>query len=167
MAIKTAASTLILSALALVGDYSAAPASIAHPAPIERAAKQHRISDLKRELAAICRGWEELDSVYAQAIQVTLKREVFAADKFEQLPGLISQTRGLEAALKAATVPAELAAEHMALRRAVAKTRGRLVTLKGLFAQTVETPSYVESSIDMNGLKALADHSTRRLAELA
>ncbi len=55
----------------------------------------------------------------------------------------------------------------MGLRRSVAKVRGRLVQLENLLLQAHETPDYFESDIDMEGLKALADHSTRHLAKIA
>lgn len=168
MAIKTTASTLIMAALALVGDYAVAE-SAAQPfaAQFERPAHQAKRADLRRVLEQLRASFLELDDLYSQAIQVTLKRDCFDAELFERLPELISECRGLETALRGAPVPEYLSEDHMALRRAVAKVRGRLVQLESLLTQTHETPHYVESTIDMEGLKALAEHTSKRLARLA
>lgn len=165
MVAKSFASTLIMSALALVGDYAAADQAVQRPVvSLERHAVKR--TDLRRVVTELRQGWMELDVLYAEAIRVTLKREAFDAEKFEQLPSLINMTRGLEAALRGAVVPAELADEHMALRRAVAKTRGRLMMLYSLFRQVNETPSVFESDISAEGLSALAEHTTRKLAQV-
>ena len=76
-------------------------------------------------------------------------------------------TRALEAALRGTIVQPDIEEAHMGLRRSVAKVRGRLVQLENLLLQAHETPDYFESDIDMEGLKALADHSTRHLAKIA
>lgn len=168
MAIKTAASSLILAALAVVGDYAVAGPSVQRQAAqIESPSQQAWRAERRRLLEELRTGFLELDDIYSKALQVTLKRDSFDAELFERLPELIGQSRGLETALRGAVVPADLADEHMALRRAVAKVRGRLVQLESLLTQTHETPHYVESSIDMDGLKALARHTTQRLAQLA
>lgn len=168
MAIKTTATSLIMAALALVGDYAVAePAIKPVAAHIERPAQQTRRAELRRILEGLRVGFLELDELCSTALQVTLKRDSFAAEDFELLPELIAQARGLEAALRGVEVPEYLSEDHMALRRAVAKVRGRLVQLESLLIQTQETPHYVESTIDMDGLKALAEHTTQRLARLA
>lgn len=168
MAIKTTASSLIMAALAVVGDYAVAePAAQPFTAQVERPVLQHKRADLRRMLDELRLGFLELDDLYSQALQITLKRDCFDAELFERLPELISQARGLEVALRSAAVPEYLSEDHMALRRAVAKARGRLVQLESLLTQTHETPHYVESTIDMDGLKALAKHTTQRLAKLA
>lgn len=167
MAAKTAAATLIAAALALVWDYSTVQPGHNAYVSAESAAVQQKISKLKRILADLRKDWTILDESYAEVVRVTLKREKFDSDLFAKLPGLISSTRALEAALKTAIPPQDLAEDHMALRRAVAKTRGHLVTLESLFRQATQDPEYFESDIDMEGLIALANHSTRRLAGLA
>lgn len=168
MAIKSTATTLIMAALAVVGDYAVAePAIKPVAAQIERPAQQTRRAELRRLLEELSAGFLELDNLYSQALQITLKRDCFDAELFERLPELISQARGLEVALRSASVPKYLSDDHMALRRSVAKVRGRLVQLESLLIQTHETPHYVDSTIDMDGLKALAEHTTKRLARLA
>lgn len=168
MAIKTAATSLIMATLGLVGDFAAAE-SAARPLAmqIEHPAQQARHAELRRLLTELREGFLDLDKIYSQALQATLKRDSFDAELFERLPELITQARGLEVALRGMAAPEHLADEHMALRRAVAKVRGRLVQLESLLIQTHETPRYVESNIDMAGLKALADHTTQRLTQLA
>lgn len=170
MAINVAASTLVVAALALVGDYSAATSTSAHrtsAAHIEKAVKGQSREELRRFITDISDQFLELDGIYAGAIQTTLKRGCFDAELFERLPHHISMTRGLEAALRGAVVPEDIADAHMSLRRSVAKVRGRLVQLESLLAQAHDTPNIYESDINLDGLKALAEHSTARLAQNA
>lgn len=167
MANKKASTALIFSALALVGDYSSIPLNHAHAAPIERAAKQLKLSGMKRMLDDLNKGWQELDSVYAEVTRVTLESSNFDAEKFNRIASLLLATRGLETALRSAEPPADLREEHLDLRRAVAKTRSRLATLDSLFKQATQKPFYVNTGMDTDGLKALAEHSTRRLTEIA
>lgn len=168
MAIKTTAATsLIMAALAVVGDYAVAEQAVKPVAAQVERAQQARRADLHRLLENLKAGFLELDDLYSQAIQITLKRDCFDAELFELLPERIAQARGLESALRSVEPPEYLSEDHMALRRAVAKMRGRLVQLESLLIQAHETPHYVESSIDMDGLKALAEHTTQRLARLA
>lgn len=169
MAINVAASTLITAALAVVGDYaSSAPiAAQRPPAQIERSIKGFNRQEQRRIVEEIRDKFLDLDGLYAQALQTTLKRDCFEAELFERLPHHIAMTRELEAALRDALVPEDMQAAHQGLRRAVAKVRGRLVQLESLLAQAHETPEYFESDISVEGLKALADHSSRQLAKLA
>lgn len=153
MAIKTTATSLIMAALAVVGNYAVAA--------------QGRCAELRRLLEDLRAGFLELDDLYSQALQVTLKSDCFDVELFERLHELIAQVRGLEAALRDVVAPEYLSEDHMAMRRAVAKMRGRLVQLESLLIQTHETPRIVESAIDMDGLKALAEHTTQRVARLA
>lgn len=167
MAINVTASSLVLAALALVGDYSATASTSVHrtsAAPFEKAVKGQSRQELRRVVMDISEEFLEMDTIYANAIQTMLKRDCFDAELFEKLPHHISMTRGLEAALRGATVPDDLADAHMSLRRAVAKVRGRLVQMESLLMQAHEAPKFFASDIDMNGLKALAEHSTARLA---
>lgn len=167
MSAKIAAQGLIMAALGLVGDYSAAPMSAIQSAPIERAVAQHKLTSIKRVLRELITGWTEVDEVYARAIRTTLKRDSFDNDYFSELPEYISQIRGLETALKSAAAPEEVAAEHIALRRAVASARSRIVELNSLISQAKGSPSYVKSQINTDGLKALARHTDRELRQLA
>lgn len=168
MAVKTTATSLIMAALATIGDYSvAAPAFKPATAQIERPALQCKRDQLRAMLSQLCAGFAELDEIFSQAIKVTLKRDRFEAEFFEQLPQQIAQLRGLETALRGLEVSDDIATEHMAFRRAIAKLRGRMVQLESLWQQTHESPQYVVSSINMDGLRALADHTTQRLATLA
>ncbi|HAF94054.1 MAG TPA: hypothetical protein DCX26_10635 [Pseudomonas sp.] len=170
MALNLAASSLIMATLAMVGDYSVA-AQASHlrssSSHAERPSKPVNRQDQRRIIEEIRDQFNELDGLYAQAIQATLKRGCFDAELFERLPHHISMTRALEAALRGTIVQPDIEEAHMGLRRSVAKVRGRLVQLENLLLQAHETPDYFESDIDMEGLKALADHSTRHLAKIA
>lgn len=168
MSAKIIAPGLIVAALGLVGDYqSTVPASAIQSAPFERCVSQSRLSSMKRALKEMIGEWNEVDVLYADVIRTTLKRDLFSGDHFREIPTYINQLRGLETALKAVQAPMELAEDHMALRRAVARARSRLVELQSLVAQAKASPSYTDSAIDMDGLKALARHTDRELRKLA
>lgn len=164
---KIAAQTMIVAALGLIGDYSVALPHMPHSAPIERSAAQCKAANLKRALEDLRDGWDELDSIFADAIRVVLKRSNFDGDLLQRTPEILSQVRGLETALKAAVVPTEVSEEHMAFRRSVAKTRGRIAQLDSLIRQAKQTPTFVHSDISMDGLKALADFTTKQFEQLA
>lgn len=167
MSMKTAAQGMIVAAFALIGDYSTVATPQYQAPPFEVSAKQSRLNQLRKELAELNTGWVDLDRIYAEAVQVTLKRGIFEDEKFLRNGQLLSAIRVLEGALRDAVVPVDLSADHLALRRAVAKTRTRLATLDTYYRQFFVIPEEFESAADPKGLKALADHTTRRIQELA
>lgn len=164
---KIAAQTMIVAALGLIGDYSVALPHMPHNAPIERSAAQCKVANLKRTLEELREGWDELDAIFAEAIRVALKRGNFQGELLQRTPETLSQIRGLETALKAAEVPDGIAEEHMAFRRSVAKVRGRIAQLESLIRQAKQAPNFVHSDISMDGLKALADFTTKQFEQMA
>jgi hypothetical protein len=91
----------------------------------------------------------------------------FDAERFGRNVELLSAIRALEASLKAADVPAELSTDHLGLRRAIAKTRSRLAMLDNFYKQFFVSFEEFDSAASADGLKALADHTTKRLGEIA
>lgn len=167
MSIRATASTLIVTALALVGDYSAIqPVGPAHSSH-EAAHKHPKARDLRQTIAELTRGWKELDSIYAEALRVAYDSNSFDDERFLRNMELLSATRALEASLKAAAVPSEFSSDHLALRRTIAKTRTRLAMLDNFYRQFFVVQEEFESAASPAGLRALADHTTRRLSELA
>jgi len=167
MSIKATASTLIVTALALVGDYSAIqPASPTH-ASHESPYKHPKVRDLRQTIAELTSGWQDLDSIYADALRAAYDSDLFDDERFLRNMELLSAIRTLEVSLKAAAVPSELSSDHLALRRAIAKTRTRLAMLDSFYRQFFVVQEEFESAASPAGLRALADHTTRRLGELA
>lgn len=80
----------------------------------------------------------------------------------EKLQGL----RDIETLLKTAEVPEPLKGLHLNARRALAQSRSWIVVLHDLTLQAVQPPVIVEGEADTEGLRVLAEHSTKRLIEL-
>jgi len=167
MSMKTAAQGMIVAAFALIGDYSTVATPQYQMPPFEVSSKQNRLNHLRKELAELNSGWMDLDRIYSEAVQVTLKRGIFEDEKFLRNSQLLSAIRVLESGLRDAVVPVELSADHLSLRRTVAKTRNRLATLDTYYRQFFMIPEEFESAADSKALRALADHTTRRIQELA
>lgn len=167
MSIKATASTLIVTALALVGDYSAAQPVTSPASAYEATHKHPKIRDLRSTISELTRGWCELDQIYSDAVKAAYAADSFDDERFLRNMELLSAVRTLEASLKSANVPLELRADHEALRRAIAKTRSRLAMLDNFYRQFFVSYEEFDSKIPSSALKALADHTTKRLGEIA
>jgi hypothetical protein len=158
---------LVLAAMTLVGGYAQA---IEYTAPALRAQIECSKSDMESMrvvMSELIDGWKELDAIYGRLLHKTLESGEFDPDKFSRIAELLGMTRGLEVALKAATPPGSMQGLHMEFRRAVAGTRSRLAELDSIYKQATRVPHYVDTNIDLNGLKALADHTTAGAERLA
>lgn len=168
MSIKATASTLIVTALALVGDYSAIQPLQASSAYHESSSHRHpKIRDLRSTISDLTSGWSELDQIYSEAVKAAYASGTFDDERFLRNIELLSEIRALEASLKAANVPDELSADHLGLRRAIAKTRSRLAMLDNFYKQFFVSFEEFDSAAPADGLKALANHTTKRLGEIA
>jgi hypothetical protein len=167
MSIRATASTLIVTALALVGDYSAiqqpSSASFVHESP----SRQPRVKDLRSTIHELTKGWLELDQIYSDVVKNAYASDSFDEERYGRNIELLSAVRALETTLKTASVPLDLVNDHTALRRAIAKTRSRLAMLDNFYRQFFVSYEEFESSLSADGLKALADHTTKRLGEIA
>jgi len=167
MSIKATASTLIVTALALIGDYSAiqplTTPSIAH----ESSQRYPKVRDLRTTISNLTKGWVELDQIYCEAVKAAYTSERFDDERYGRNVELLSAVRALEASLKIASVPSELASDHLGLRRAIAKTRSRLAMIDSFYKQFFVAYEEFETSTSPEGLRALADHTTKRLGEIA
>ncbi|MCF7532006.1 hypothetical protein [Pseudomonas petrae] len=151
---------LVLAAMTLVGGYAQA---IEYTAPALRTHIECSKSDMESMrvvMSDLIDGWKELDAIYGRLLHKTLQSGEFDSDKFGRIADLLGMTRGLEVALKAATPPEAFHDLHMEFRRAVAGTRSRLAELDSIYRQATRMPHYVDTHIDLNGLKALADHTS-------
>jgi hypothetical protein len=168
MGIKAASlRPLVLAAMTMVGGYAQA---IDHQAPALRAqyeCSKDDMESMRGAMSDLIEGWKDLEGIYAQLLRSTLDTNEFKSETFGRIAELLSMTRGLEVTLRAATPPAAIAALHMEFRRAVAGTRSRLADLDSIYRQATIVPHYVDTHIDLNGLKALADHTTAQVSRIA
>lgn len=158
---------LVLAAMTLVGEYAQA---IDSPGPCSAAqmeCAQHDLNSMGQVVTQLIAGWKELEEIYLQLLRRTLETDQFDEDTFARISQFLKLTRGLEITLKAATPPQELAGSHMAFRRAVASARSRLADLDSLYRQTKQTGNYVDTHIDLDALKDLAEFTTAGLARIA
>lgn len=167
MSAKAAAPALIVAAMALVGDYSAGAETANHTRAAQHQSVPFRKEDIREVIAKMVRDWNALDADYVKIVAGLVEYNRFDEEQFLKNMELLKATRQLEAALQQAQVPEILNSEHMALRRAIAKVRGRLVTVDHLFRQHFVSPDEFETSLPGKALSDLADHTNRQLAKLA
>ena len=167
---------LLMAALALVGGYGAA-VSIQQSAALDYGRQQEasqQNDQLASDIHMLIKKLKEMESGFWQVSKnlmaqepVRLPDEMNAPEVLEELSDLLKSIRGMELALRSTEVPQGLEPLNMSLRRAMAKARENVAILHSLTSQIVTIPVTVESNIDLEGLRALADHSTKRLIELA
>lgn len=167
MSAKAAAPALIVAAMALVGDYSAAAETTNQGRNAQHLSIPFKQEDIREVIAKMVRDWNALDADYMKIVASLVEFNRFDEEQFLKNMELLKATRQLEAALQQAQVPEILSSEHMALRRAIAKVRGRLVTIDHLFRQHFVTPDEFETRLSGKALSDLADHTNRQLAKLA
>lgn len=158
---------MLFSAMALVGNYAEAANHVKPVSKIETACNYASLAKIRETLIQLTIGWKELDDIFSEAVRTTLKRGDPSRNEFAKVSELVDAVRGLEAALITSTPPQEVALAHTAFRRVVAGVRGRLVQLESLHRQAVYTPEYTDTGINFDGLKALADHTSARMAIIA
>lgn len=164
---RSHAAPLLLSAMALIGGYSEA-SSHSHSEQCRHALSRNvEVEVLAREVSMLTQGWRELEGIFTDALSLALKNSMFSRSEFSKTTELVHAVRTLEDSLKAAQPPLELVDQHQDFRRAVAAVRGRLVQMESLHKQATVLPAYVDSDIDFNGLRMLADITTARLAKIA
>jgi hypothetical protein len=167
MATKAAAPTLIVAALALVGDYSTLARQAGTSEVQEASAPASGLSNLSSVIAKVTEGWLALDSIYAKTVAALVNADTFDEGKYLKNIELLKAVRQLENDLKGASVSAVVNSEHLALRRAVAKVRTRMVAIHGLYQQFSVTPDVFQTELSGDGLRDLDDHTTRRLGHPA
>lgn len=89
------------------------------------------------------------------------------ASELNEFEEYVQQLRDLETLLKTIEVPEQFEGLHANLRRALAKGRSSLVLLQDLTLQAMKSPVVVPGIASPVAIRALAEHTTRRLVELA
>lgn len=157
---------LIVTAMALVGDYSAVmPKQNDSAHTHDRAFEE--LAELRKTIADLNSGWNEVESIYSSILRKVSKSEYLDERLYLSNMEHLKAIRQLEATMTSTVVPTALEAEHLALRRSIARARSRLASIDLVCRQFFIKPEIFESSIDPEGLRALADHTTQRLVQLA
>ncbi len=168
--------SLLLAALALIGGYGAAvsvQAAADHDSGFRNEASQ-KSSQLAIEIHGLIKKAKQVENGFASIIKDMLARDpartpegLDAQAKLEDLGRNLDSFRGMELTLRSAIVPEGLAEVHMDLRRSMARAREKMAITHSLLSQMLTVPESFESTADGEGLRALAEHSTQRLIELA
>ena len=158
---------MLFSAMALVGNYAEAANHVKPVSQFETACNYASLVKIRETLIQLTIGWKELDVIFSEAVRTTLKRGDASRQDFARISELVHAVRGLESALATSTPPSDVGSAHTAFRRVVAGVRGRLVQLENLHKQAVAAHAYVDTGINFEGLKALADHTSARMAIIA
>lgn len=159
---------LLFAGFALLGDYSAIQnAKPTSNVEMRSNQMQGKVYQLKRTVRELVDGYAAVEEIYFNACQVVAKTGRFDGERYKTLLSHLRQIRELEAALKLAVPPGEIAAEHLQLRKAVARVRSRLAQLESIHRQIVDIHQHVfDSDINHEGLKVLATVSTTKLATM-
>lgn len=161
-----ALSALIVTAMALVGDYSAVlpkqnDSAYAHDHAFEE------LTALRKTISDLNDGWIDVDSIYSSVLRRISKSEYLDERLYLSNMEHLKAIRQLEATMAATIVPSTLEDDHLALRRSIARARGRLASIDLVCRQFFVRPDIFESSVDPEGIRALADHTTQRLVQSA
>ncbi|UVL26833.1 hypothetical protein [Pseudomonas donghuensis] len=167
---------LLLAALALIGGYGAA-ASVQAAADYDNGFRREaslKSSQLADEIHNLIKGAKQVENGFGRIIKGLLASEpsrppegLDVQARLDEIGQSLDSFRGLELTLRTAIVPEGLSAIHMDLRRAMARAREKLAVTHSLLSQMQEAPKPFKSNIDGEGLRTLADYSTKRLIELA
>lgn len=168
--------SVLMAALAVVGNYGAAVS--VQQAVTQDGGPRHEANQQTDRLVAavhlVIRDFQEMSQAFGKIIKslmssnpVRMPEHMDAHESLAELGSLLESIRGMEQALKSAVVPEGLDTLHLSFRRSMAQARESVAITYNLTCQMVTVPEDTDSGIDMDGLKALADHSTRRLIKLA
>ena len=163
---------LITAALGLMVGYESAaaqqqPDSQTQTAPIEQ---QQAMQALAEAIHAVIQQAHELERVFMSLAKKYTRDGVepyIGPEEYSMFQELVTSLRGIELALKNVVVPAPFSDLHAQLRRSVAKGRSWVSVVNDLARQAYEAPRSIDGQTSGDALRALADHSTKRLIVLA
>ena len=161
-----ALSPLIVTAMAVVSDYSAAVPK-QNEAFYVQAHRAENVNKLQATITELTAGWNEVEDLYRSILRKVSDSHELDDRLYLSNMESLKAVRQLEAVLASAPAPAALDTEHMELRRAIARARGRLAAIDLLCRQFFMKPEVFDSVVNPEGLRALADHTTQRLVRLA
>lgn len=129
-------------------------------------AVQNLESEIKRSITIFSDISSKFSEMNKSIIRTGIPKHMLADEHVKSLIAQMISIRQIEADLKNAKHPEQLASTHMELRRAVAEARSEIVITYDFHRQQLATPVVLESDTDLQGLRALADQSTKRLLQL-
>lgn len=169
--ISNCSDAVIKAALKLMVGYQAAsvqqPDSPTRTAQIEQ---QQAMQALPEAIHAVIHKARELERVSTGLSKKCTRDGVepyIGPEEYSMFQELVASLRGIELALKNVVVPAPFSELHAQLRRYVAKGRSWVSVVNDLARQAYEAPRSIDEQTSGDALRALADHSTKRLVVLA
>lgn len=103
----------------------------------------------------------------ACAMSASELADLLSPSELNEFENYVQQLRDIEIVLKTFEVPDQFEMLHTQLRRALAKGRSSVVLLHELTVQAMKAPALVPGVANPEALRALADHTTKRLVQLA
>lgn len=164
---NASASALFVAALALVSDYSALAERISKPESSIIAPDAVELARVRSVITELTSDWMELDGHCAKSVAKISTMTSLDKQHFLRNMELLKATRQLEETLASTAVLAQLADDHDRLRRAVAKVRGRLATMDMMYRQFFVRPAEFPTSLRAAELIDLANHTTKRITQIA
>lgn len=166
---SSATPAVISAALGLLVGYDSAVAQVTNP-HVVRHENQKAHQDLANDIHGVVKSARDLEATFKALAKRCTEGDVrryVKPEGYAHIGAMLKDLRGVEIGLKSASVPVELADLHMSARRAIASGRSWVAAVHLLASQAYEAPETFESDIDLEGLRALAEHSTKRLVQLA
>lgn len=172
----------LMAVTAILGSYEALASQQASPSALISltSARDGQPAVNSLELAISALGLEHRDAIKSlnivraqfaeinkHALSKGFPKHMLTEEQAKNLAVILLGIRKIESDLKKTTTIDGLEALHAELRRALAEARSEVVVTFEMVRQIRGKPEQVEGRVDMNGLRALADHSTRKLLELA
>ena len=165
---------ILSAAVGIMASYSTASsagtvrqvASSSHQQSQEDVAVANAIHALIKE-CGVMEQWARAAIKEACAMPTSELAHLLNASELNEFEEYVQQLRDLETLLKAIEVPEQFEGLHANLRRALAKGRSSLVLLQDLTLQAMKSPVVVPGVAGPVAIRALADHTTKRLVELA
>lgn len=167
---SSATPAVITAALGLLVGYDSAVAAetagYSASAPHEQ---KQELQALAEEIHALVRNAKELERTYMSVAKSYAQGSLspIPQDAYLKLTELLTNLRGVELGLKNAEVPVPLSSLHMEARRAIAKGRSWVAVVHDIMRQASVPPDSIDGKANGEALRALADHATKRLVELA
>ncbi len=124
------------------------------------------INDLIKKCEALEVGYRDLVR-HASKVPAEKLASIMSVDELVDFSAKLSELRNLEIVFGSAQVPDQFSGLHVKARRALAKGRSWVAQLHDMTIQSIGNPTVFPGHSSAEGLRALAEHSTARLAELA
>uniref|UniRef100_UPI0013CE8097 hypothetical protein n=1 Tax=Pseudomonas viridiflava TaxID=33069 RepID=UPI0013CE8097 len=118
-------------------------------------------------IARLTEGFLDFDGIYGQAVKAAYESGRFDEERYARNIELLHAVRTLETSLKKAAESSVLISDDAGLLKKKAKTRNRLAILDNFYRQFFVSYEEFESLAPPAGLRALADHTTKRPGEIA